>query len=119
MHSRGTPLAPSWPEVQQCPILGQEAQAISMKNALVPLAPQVDGPATAQFCPAARPNRAKPNHAKPHRAKADFVAHLIAMAVQAPQTRARRRAEPQQASAAYRSLVQWPSEPGGALSRSL
>jgi hypothetical protein len=52
------------------------------------------------------------------RANADFIAHLIAMAQQAPQTRARRRADPQEALAAYRALGHWPSEPGGTLSRS-
>jgi hypothetical protein len=80
-----------------------------MKNALVPLAPQAW-----DATPAQSDRRATPNHAK-----ADFVAHLIAMAVQAPQTRARRRADPADATAAYRSLGQWPTEPGGAVSRSL
>lgn len=75
-----------------------------MKNALVLLTPQV------RDMPPGQPGR---------RAKADFVAHLIATAVQAPQTRARRRAEPQEALAAYRSLGQWPTEPGRAISRSL
>ena len=75
-----------------------------MKNALVPLTPQVRDTAAAQ---------------SDRRAKADFVAHLIAMAVQAPQTRTRRRAEPLEALAAYRSLGQWPTEPGRAVSRSL
>jgi len=94
--------------------LGQEAQAIPMKNALVPLTPQADDPAAAQ-CDL----HVKLNRAMPSRAKADFVAHLIAMAVQAPQTRARRRADPADALAAYRSLGHWPSDPGRALSRSL
>jgi hypothetical protein len=56
------------------------------------------------------------------RANADFVAHLIATEIQAPQTRSRRRAEPQEALAAYHELGQWPTEsaaPGRALSRSL
>ncbi len=53
------------------------------------------------------------------RPNADFIAHLIATAAQAPQTRARRRVEPQAATAAYRALGQWPTPPGGALSRSL
>jgi hypothetical protein len=53
------------------------------------------------------------------RAAAPFVAHLIATAVQAPQTRTRRRAEPDAANAAYRALGQWPSDVGGVLSRSL
>jgi hypothetical protein len=52
-------------------------------------------------------------------ANADFIAHLIAMASCAPQTRARRRAEPAEALAAYRALGQWPTEPGRAVSRSL
>jgi len=53
------------------------------------------------------------------RASANFVAHLIGTAAQAPQTRARRRAEPQDAVAAYRELGQRPSQPGRAVSRSL
>jgi hypothetical protein len=54
----------------------------------------------------------------PH-ANADFITHLIATAAQAPQTRVRRRAEPQHALAAYRALGQRPTEAGRALSRSL
>jgi hypothetical protein len=53
------------------------------------------------------------------RANAPFVAHLIATAARVPQTRARRRAEPDAASAAYRALGQWPSSAGDVLSRSL
>lgn len=53
------------------------------------------------------------------RANAGFIAHLIAMAARAPQTRVRRRAEPAEALAAYRALGQWPTEPGRAVSRSL
>jgi hypothetical protein len=36
---------------------------------------------------------------------APFVAHLIATRMQAPQTRARRRAEPEEAIAVYRSMT--------------
>lgn len=53
------------------------------------------------------------------RARADFVAHLIATSVQAPQTCARRRAGPQEAVAAYDALGHWPTRSGGVLSRSL
>jgi len=53
------------------------------------------------------------------RAGADFLAHLIATFAQAPQTRARRRAEPEQAVAAYRQVGQWPIPSGRTLSRSL
>jgi len=76
-----------------------------MKNALVPLTVQ-----PAETHTAFLPDR---------RGVASFVAHLIATAVQAPQTRARRRAKPEEARAAYRAVGQWPSEPGRALSRSL
>jgi len=79
-----------------------------MKNALVPVTPPVTDTVPAQ------PGWRTGNHTK-----ADFVAHLIAMAVQAPQTRARRRAEPPEALAAYRSLGQWPTEAGRTVSRSL
>jgi hypothetical protein len=74
-----------------------------MNNALVPIAPSGEKPAA----PAGQ------------RAHADFLAHLIATAAQVPQTRARRRAEPQAALAVYRAVGQWPSELGRVLSRSL
>jgi hypothetical protein len=53
------------------------------------------------------------------RASAGFVAHLIATSAQLPQTRARRRAEPDVAVAAYDALGHWPTPAGRALSRSL
>jgi len=53
------------------------------------------------------------------RANADFVAHLIATSAQAPQTRARRRANPEDAIAAYDALGHWPTASGQLLSRSL
>jgi hypothetical protein len=53
------------------------------------------------------------------RANADFVAHLIATSAQAPQTRARRRANPEEAIAAYDALGHWPTASGRVLSRSL
>jgi hypothetical protein len=53
------------------------------------------------------------------RPNADFVAQLIATSGQAPQTRARRRAAPQEATAAYGAVGQWPTPSGHSLSRSL
>ena len=40
-----------------------------------------------------------------HHPSAPFVAQLIATRMQAPQTRERRRAEPEEASAVYRSMT--------------
>ncbi len=54
-----------------------------------------------------------------HRPHADFIAHLIAARLRAPQTRARRRAEPQDAAAAYGAVGQWPTPAGRVLSRAL
>jgi hypothetical protein len=54
-----------------------------------------------------------------NRARADFVAHLIATFAQAPQTRARRRAEPGDAVAAYAASNHAPALTGIGLSRSL
>ena len=62
--------------------------------------------------------RTEPAVAAP-RANADFVAHLIATSAQAPQTRVRRRAEPEVAVAAYGALGHWPTPAGQKLSRSL
>ena len=78
-----------------------------MSNALVPLA-KVDH--AAQTVVDVR---------SASRASADFVAHLIATSAQAPQTRARRRANSEDAIAAYDALGQWPTPAGGKLSRSL
>jgi len=75
-----------------------------LRNALVSLAPS--------DCDGGNPRAGgRPN--------ADFIAQLIATSAQAPQTRARRRAEPEEAIAAYRALGQWPTVPGRELSRSL
>lgn len=53
------------------------------------------------------------------RLSADFIAQLIATKAQVPQTRARRRAEPDVANAAYRALGQWPTPMGRSVSRLL
>jgi hypothetical protein len=53
------------------------------------------------------------------RARADFVAHLIATSMQAPQTRSRRRAEPQHAIGAYAARGGAPAVSGITVSRSL
>ena len=79
-----------------------------MNNALVSLA-KVDRTA-AQAAASTRPTS---------RANADFVAHLIATSAQAPQPRARRRANSEDAIAAYDALGHWPTPTGGKLSRSL
>jgi hypothetical protein len=80
-----------------------------VSNALVTLAPPDRvpiGQAAANLRAVGRPD-------------ADFIAHLIATSGKAPQTCARRRAEPEEARAAYNALSQWPSVPGCKLSRSL
>jgi hypothetical protein len=79
-----------------------------VSNALVSLA-QIDR-ADAQTAPNVLANS---------RANADFVAHLIATSAQAPQTRARRRANSDEAIAAYDALGHWPTPAGRKLSRSL
>ncbi len=53
------------------------------------------------------------------RPRADFLAQLIATLAQAPQTRARRRAEPEEALAAYGARDRSSMPKGHALSRSL
>jgi hypothetical protein len=69
--------------------------------------------------PLAMPDRQGATLRAGGRPSADFIAHLIATAGQAPQTRARRRAEPEEAIAAYSALGQWPTSTGGTLYRSL
>ena len=75
-----------------------------LTNALVPLGP-------ADYEPSALRVTSRPH--------ADFVAHLIATAEQAPQTCARRRVAPREANAIYRSREQVPAMTGRTLSRSL
>ncbi len=77
-----------------------------MTTALIPLAPTDREAAVVHT--SARP-------------RADFVAQLIATSGKAPQTRARRRAEPEEAIAAYRALRRSPAAilPGRALCRAL
>ncbi len=75
-----------------------------MSDALVPLAPSPYAPA---YPRAAR---------RPH---ADFIAQLIATSLQVPQTCARRRAAPEEATAAYGARERPPAAPGRMLSRSL
>lgn len=75
-----------------------------MSTALVPIAAQDHTPADGHGT---------------SRPRADFIAQLIATAVAAPQTRSRRRAEPDAAIAAYAALDQRPAPSGRAVSRSL
>ncbi len=75
-----------------------------MSTALVPLAPRE--------CRAlSRSTSIRP--------RADFLAQLIATSAQLPQTRLRRRAEPDVAIAAYGANDRAPPRAGGALTRSL
>ena len=53
------------------------------------------------------------------RPRANFLAQLIATLAQAPQTRARRRAEPAEAIAVYGARDRFPAPHGNALSRFL
>ena len=53
------------------------------------------------------------------RPRADFLAQLIAAKVQAPQTRLRRRVEPDEAVAAYDAQNHTSASAGGTLRRSL
>jgi len=54
-----------------------------------------------------------------NRPRADFVAQVIATKMEAPQTRARRRAEPDAAAAAYGTHSRAAPPSGSALSRSV
>ena len=75
-----------------------------MSNALVPVTPMIRDSETPRE--GSRPN-------------AGFIAQLIATSAKAPQTRARRRAEPKEAISAYAELGRRPSKSGRVLSRSL
>jgi hypothetical protein len=71
---------------------------------------------------AKKPNAQSPDNGSlraDRRPRADFIAHLIATSAQAPQTCQRRRAAPEEVTAAYDARGQSSAAPGGALSRSL
>jgi hypothetical protein len=97
----GTPLAISYVTAMRCPVSGQE---MPVKTSLVPVTPTTR-------------DREMPREV--NRPDSGFLAHLIATSTKAPQTRARRRAEPGEAISAYAGLGQRPSTPGRVLSRSL
>ena len=69
--------------------------------------------------PAAASERPQPLSPASHPPCAPFLAHLIAIAHKAPQTRLRRRAEPGEAIAAYAAIGQTQTLHGAALTRSL
>lgn len=73
-------------------------------RALVPIRPATSG---------------EPENARAHRPHAAFLAHLIATARQAPQTRQRRRTEPAEAVAAYAERATASPANGSAIARSL
>jgi hypothetical protein len=77
-----------------------------MSHALIALSPAAIEEDRLAACAISRPS-------------ADFVAHLIATSAKLPQTRERRRAEPEQAVAVYAALSQRSTRSGRALSRSL
>ena len=79
-----------------------------MSNTLVPVRPINRDSETPHVTPQAT-----------SRPDAGFLAHLIATSAQAPQTRARRRAEPDEAVSAYCGVGQRPGAVGRVLSRSL
>jgi hypothetical protein len=61
----------------------------------------------------------EPERARGQRPEAAFLAHLIATARQAPQTRCRRRSEPGQAIAAYVLRMEALPRNGSAVARSM
>jgi hypothetical protein len=99
-----------------CPVSEQEAamriigagsvvSTVTRRSAIEPhnrVAPQAQGRALIAIEAPHRDERAAPSIRHP---SAPFLAHLIATRMQAPQTRERRRAEPAQASAVYRSMT--------------
>jgi len=78
-----------------------------------------NGDVSSNLVPLAPNDRSAPVRHPAEHPRADFLAQLIATVVQAPQTRLRRRAEPEEAIAAYGARGQWPRSAGRAVSRSL
>ncbi|HEX3506055.1 MAG TPA: hypothetical protein VHU22_21950 [Xanthobacteraceae bacterium] len=76
-------------------------------------------PVNTSLVPIRPTNRDTDTQRPANRPDCGFIAHLIATKAQAPQTRARRRAEPDEAISAYVALGQRPSAAGRILVRSL
>ncbi len=88
-------------------IIGTRAPAVGFASAArgdprEPQAPEAEARALIPVGAAAASERSPPLTRHP---AAAFLAHLIATQMQAPQTRARRRAEPEDAIAVYRSMT--------------
>jgi hypothetical protein len=84
---------------------GATISATTRRN--TPEAPEADAPQTESRALIAIEAPRPSEHTTPsaHRPAAAFLAQLIATQMQAPQTRARRRAEPEEAIAVYRSMT--------------
>ena len=104
MADGGTPFAKCWRKGHQRPKTGQKAEQV--RGALVPIFP-----GCTEACANFRSSGARPS--------ADFVAHIVATRIQAPQTRVRRRAEPQHAIAAYGAVAHCTDRTGAVVSRTL
>ena len=88
-------------------IAGASSPVSKLSRHLANETPEVarpEGHATALIASEAprRPERSSPPARQP---SAPFVTHLLATRMQAPQTRGRRRAEPEEANAVYRSMT--------------
>jgi hypothetical protein len=99
------------------------ALAVNVPNGTIrPVSAQEAALNTALVVTAAQGGDARDSRSVPRgsgRPRADFIAQLIATRIAAPQTRTRRRAEPDEAIAAYAALDQMPKPSGRALSRAL
>jgi hypothetical protein len=80
---------------------------------------RTSAPASGRALVPTTPSRCSEASATNHRPRAAFLSHLIATALQAPQTRVRRRAEPADASAAYAAAAASYADAGRSLRRSL
>ena len=112
---RGTRVATSVSDAAICPVSRQEAAMRISRIGGPAIAHRRRAPTRAER-PTRRPGSARSIAIEARRrangSAADapslgaFLAHLIATRMQAPQTRARRRAEPEEAIAVYRSMTQ-------------
>jgi hypothetical protein len=70
-----------------------------------PAPPRPESRALVALSPAAPPYQDTPRQGSPRHRQSAFLAHLLAIKHQHPQTRERRRATPQEAIAAYRAAA--------------
>jgi hypothetical protein len=86
-------------------IIGASSSVPTLAQHTAPQAPESAASDAPRALISIEPPRQSRHFLPARHPSAPFLAHLLATRMQAPQTRARRRAQPEEASAVYRSMT--------------